>query len=156
MFQDELLTMIRAGAGLIVGTVDAHGEPRATRAWGALVPDGVPDRIRVAVTADDEVTLANLAGGLVAITGADVRTLRSVQVKGRVVGLSPPSADEVALVDRQTEAFLAGVHETDGNPLEALRRMLPGSIVVIDVDVGDAYDQTPGPGAGDQLRSVPS
>ncbi len=154
MFEAELTAMIDAGAGLIVGTVDDGGEPRATRAWGAAADPASPGVLRVAVTADDDVTVRNLApGALVAVTGADVRTLRSVQVKGRILATAAPTEGDLRMVDEQTERFLVGIHETDGNPIELLRRMLPRRIVMIEVDVSGVYDQTPGPDAGTALEA---
>jgi hypothetical protein len=156
VYRSELITMTEAGAGLIVGTVGPDGEPRATRAWSLAAVDDVPGRVRVAVTADDDVTLRNLRGGLVAVTAANVRDLRSVQVKGRVISVSAPTEADRRVAEDQTERFLHGVHETDGNPLEALRRMLPHSMVMVEIDVSDAFDQTPGPVAGSELGVVPA
>jgi hypothetical protein len=135
VFEAELTAMLDAGAGLIVGTVDDRGEPRATRAWGAAADPASPGALRVAVT------------------GADVRTLRSVQVKGRILATAAPTEAELRMVDEQTERFLVGIHETDGNPIELLRRMLPRRIVMIEVDVSGVYDQTPGPDAGVALEA---
>lgn len=74
-----------------------------------------------------------------------------MQVKGRVVDTAPPTPLDLQVVDQQTELFLVRIHETDGNPLDVLRRMLPHRIVMVDVDVRGVYDQTPGPGAGAEL-----
>jgi hypothetical protein len=152
MFAAGLEAMVEHGAGLLVGTVSPDGEPRATRAWSAVVVDQVVGRVRVAVSADDPQTLANLASGsTVALTGADVRTLDSLQVKGRVERIEPPNEHDRATIDVQTDRFLWAVHETDGNPIEMLRRFLPHEVVMIEMMVDESFDQTPGPDAGARL-----
>ena len=111
MFETELAAMMKCGAGLVVGTVDDDGEPRATRAWGAVLDDARDGQLRVGITADDDVTMRNLTPDrLVSVTGADVRTLRSVQVKGRVISTGPPSAADLEMIDEQTDLFLVAIH----------------------------------------------
>jgi hypothetical protein len=152
MFGSELTSMIEAGAGLILGTVDDDGAPRGIRAWGARVVDVEARRVRIVLTADDRRVVDNLAGGKAAFTAADVRTLRSVQLKGRVVTVEPPTPDDVALTRSQIDRFFEVVNKTDGNPLEQLELMLPTEMVAIEVVVDEEYDQTPGPTAGAALR----
>jgi hypothetical protein len=152
VFGSELTAMIEDGAGLVVGTVGDDGEPRATRAWSVTLVDPDERRVRVVVSADDEVTVANLrVGTTMALNGADVRTLRSVQLKGRVVAVEAAGPDDLDSARDQSERFLQAVHDTDGNPLEQLRRILPIEVVVVEVVVVEMYDQTPGPDAGGAL-----
>jgi hypothetical protein len=152
MFGSELTSMIEAGAGLILGTVDGDGAPRGIRAWGARVVDVDGQRVRIVLTADDRRVVDNLAGGKAAFTAADVRTLRSVQLKGRVVIVEPPTPDDVELTRAQIDRFFEAVNQTDGNPLEQMELMLPTEMVAIEVLVEEEYDQTPGPAAGAALR----
>lgn len=152
MFGSDFTSMIGDGAGLVVGTVGDDGEPRATRAWSVTVVDPDERRVRVVVGADDEVTVANLrVGATLALNGADVRTLRSVQLKGRIVAIDTAGSNDLDSVRDQSARFLQAVHDTDGNPLEQLRRILPIEVVVVEMVVGEMYDQTPGPDAGEPL-----
>jgi hypothetical protein len=146
----ELEPMVEDGAGLVVGTVGPDNTPRVTRAWS--VNFVASDRIRIAVTADDPLVVANLHDGRIALTAADVRTFHSVQLKGNVVLVEPPGDHDLDMVRIQTDRFLVAVHETDGNALEVLRRILPHDIVMVEVEVAESFDQTPGPGAGAPLR----
>lgn len=143
--------MIDVGAGLVIGTVGADGAPRAERAWAVSVVDPDTKRVRIVLGADDPVTVQNLANGPVALTGADVRTFDSVQFKGHVVAVEPPTSDDVAHVREHVDRFFAAVHATDGNPIELLRRMLPHEMVAVEMVVGELFDQTPGPDAGAAL-----
>jgi hypothetical protein len=151
VFGSELAAITAAGGGLVVGTVSGDGEPRAVRAWAAVVAPGREDRLRVVMSADDPVSVANLATGRVAVTIADVRTFRSVQMKGTVASTGAPTASDLEQMRIQSDSFLTAVHETDGNPMEALRRILPHEVVAFEMVVEQVYDQTPGPDAGAAL-----
>jgi hypothetical protein len=140
--------MIEAGAGLILGTAAADGTPRGVRAWAAWVVDPDTQRLRVVLTGDDQAVVDNLEGRRAAVTAADIRTVRSVQLKGRVVSVGQLTPSDAEIAERQTECFFAAVHATDGNPMELLRVMLPSTQVVIEIIVDEQYDQTPGPTAG--------
>ena len=139
---------------MVVGTVDGHGVPRGTRAWSAHVLDPVGRRVRVVLTADDRRIVDNLDRGRVSFTASDVRTLRSVQMKGRVASVESPTPEDVERTRTQTDRFFDAVVETDGNPRHLLELMLPAEMVAIEVLVDEQYDQTPGPTAGSALRPV--
>ena len=147
-FASELMAMIDSGAGLIVGTVSAEGEPRADRAWAAVVLDEQGRRVRFVMSADDPAVVRNLEAGSVSLTGAQVVTYQSIQLKGRPVVVEPPTADDIEVARVQTAAFFDAVHRTDGNPREALWRMLPLQMVAVEMIVEETFDQTPGPAAG--------
>ena len=152
MFASELTSMIEDGAGLVVGTVGADGEPRATRAWSVTVVDPAGCRLRVVVGADDAGTIANLReGARLALTGANVRTLHSIQFKGRIDAVEEANSADLGVARDQSDRFMRAVHETDGNPIGSLRRMLPIEVVAIEMVVDEMYDQTPGPAAGGPL-----
>jgi hypothetical protein len=150
-FASELTRMVESGAGLVVGTVSADGEPRADRAWGVSVVDADERRIRFIMSADDPDVLENLESGNVSLTGAEVSTFHSVQFKGRPVLVESPTADDIEMARTQSEKFFAMVNRVDGNPVEHLRRMLPLQTVAVEMAVVDMFDQTPGPTAGSAL-----
>jgi hypothetical protein len=105
--------------------------------------------VRLLLDAHDEATQANLvAGRAVAITAADVRTLRSVQLKGVSLGVTPGGRPELERMRRFAEAFYADIEDTDGTPREILERLTPDALVVVCVAVTEVFDQTPGPAAG--------
>jgi hypothetical protein len=147
-----LSCLMQDGGGLLVGTTDADGVPRATRGWGLrLDADG---RLRVVVSADDPVILENLRNGTVALTAADVRTLRSAQLKGHVVSVEEPDEDDTTTAEEQTQAFFVGIVETDGHDMAVLEHIRPSRKVTVIVDVSSGFDQTPGPTAGDELEAT--
>lgn len=147
-FVSELKAMIDSGAGLVVGTVSDDGEPRADRGWAATVIDEHGRRVRFVMSADHPAVVRNLETGSVSLTGADVVTYQSIQLKGRPVVVEPPTADDIEMALVQTATFFDAVHRTDGNPREALWRMLPLQMVAVEMIVEETFDQTPGPAAG--------
>jgi hypothetical protein len=105
--------------------------------------------------ADDAVAVGNLASGVAALTGADVRTLESVQLKGSVVAVEPPTAADLDQVAAHTDAFIRAVAETDGLPVSLLRRLIPREVIAFELVVDGTFDQTPGPSAGSAVRPAP-
>ena len=154
-FGSALTAMIEGGGSFLFGTVGADGAPRATRAWAVSVVDAAARRLRVAVTADDATVVANLERDWVTFTGANVRTFRSLQMKGRVLAVEPPTVDDQVVMDEQIGAFFTAVIEVDNTPLVGLRRMLPAEVLMVDMIVDQEFDQTPGPSAGASLRAAP-
>lgn len=153
MRSSDIPTIVDGGASLVVATVSEDGEPRAARAWATTVVDPEALRVRIAMAADDDVAVGNLATGTIALTAADVRTLRSVQLKGRVMAVEPATAADLQRVVEHSDRFFDAVHETDGNPLPLLRRLLPHRVVAVELSVDEAFDQSPGSGAGEALRT---
>lgn len=142
-------------AALVIGTVSADGRPHGCRAWAASSgPDAAT--LRVIVDADDERLLANLAAGSrVALTAANVVTMASLQVKGRVRVIEELTALDHATRESRTDRFLADVAETDRVPREMLDALVPARFLVCVVEVDEVFDQTPGPGAGRVLGCGP-
>ncbi|HEX2575973.1 MAG TPA: hypothetical protein VHK88_06455, partial [Aquihabitans sp.] len=92
----------------------------------------------------------------IAITGAEITSLRSVQLKGRLRRLSSGGATDMVRARRYCDAFVAAVGAADGLPAELMERWMPDAVAVADVDVEEVYDQTPGPDAGGLLsRTAP-
>jgi hypothetical protein len=144
---------LEAGCALIIGTVAADGMPLATRGWGLDVLDD--GHVRLLVDADDEAALVNLASTrAIAITAADVRTLHSTQMKGEVVSIEDVDEAEADRARRYCEDFFVDIHETDGTSYEVLERMVPSRYRACLCQVGDWFDQTPGPGAGGRVDRV--
>jgi hypothetical protein len=147
----ETATLFDAGSALVVAAADQDGTPFAIRGWGAmLVDEGAA--LRVYVDADDTEVVPRLTPSApVAVTGGNVETLRSAQVKGTVRILDELSALDIATRERATEAFIRDVHETDHTPRDLLERMVPERFLGCTFDVTELFDQTPGPQAGATL-----
>lgn len=157
MIDAELTSFLQSGCSTIVGLVHPSGEPYATRGWGIRVLG--PDQIRLLLGAADVAALGLAPGDgtrfAIALTGADVRTLRSVQLKGTAHDIEAVDDDDLARSEQFCEEFFADVHEVDGIGKELMQRLVPADLVACTVDVAEAFDQTPGPGAGAPLRPTP-
>lgn len=148
MFTPTLHSVVAPGSAIVVATVGDDGWPRATRGWSIELVEADVPTIRVVVGADDEVLVDQLATSSVAVTGSDVETLESVQMKGRVTRIGPPTAPDLAAFEAGCRAFLEKVRRTDGNPIHQMRKIIAQRVLVIDVEVTQLFDQTPGPSAG--------
>lgn len=150
MIDDVLAAFAADGRALIVGVVDPDGAPHATRGWGfRLDDDGVPV---VVLDADDHHACAQLAAGRpIAVTAADVATLRSMQFKGTSLGLGDASGDDRALVDHYLHCFLDAIVTTDGTDRRILERIVPSRFALCRFRCDTVFDQTPGPNAGTEV-----
>ena len=147
----DLVEFLESGCSTIVGLVTADGEPYAPRGWAIEVLP--PNRLRLLVGAG---AMAAAGRGpddtfAIAVTGADVRTLRSVQLKGTAHGLEPPTAADLDRSQRFCDAFFADVEAVDAVPPALMERLVPSDLLACTVDVAELYDQTPGPAAGARL-----
>ena len=153
VFDADLVEFLESGCSTIVGLVTPDGAPFATRGWGVEVIGNDPPRLRVLV-GTAALAAAGRASGEpfpIAVTGAHVLTLRSVQVKGTAHDLEPLTDADRARSERFCDAFFADVAATDGIERWLMDRLVPSDLLACTVDVVDLYDQTPGPTAGARL-----
>ena len=147
VIDEALAAFLERGCAMIVGTVAPDGAPHASRAWGCSVLD--PTTIRLLLDDSDAALRHHVGeGGRLAMTSADVRTLRSVQLKGRVTAVEQAGAADLERCARHNDELFTDILETDFYPRELSERMVPPAYVVVVVSVEEVYDQTPGPGAG--------
>lgn len=153
MFDTEITAFLESGCALIVGTVAADGEPHVGRGWGLdVIASGDTPRLRLLLDADDTSSIEHAAeGGAIAVTATSVRTLRSVQLKGRSLGLEVAGPGDDDRAQRYIDQFFADVTDTDGTDAALLERFVPSGYVACTVEVRERFDQTPGPGAGARI-----
>ena len=145
-------------APLLEGLVAVHVATRDA----ALVPDEVmaaaallePDGRSLTVYLPDATSataLANLReNGQIAVVLSQPLTHRTVQLKGRVETLRAAREEEREAVERFAAAFDAEVAAI-GLPPAALRRRTRWPCAAATFAVREAYEQTPGPRAGEPL-----
>jgi len=154
LLSPEIVTFLEGGCALIVGAVAPDGEPHASRGWGLTVLPGDGARLRLLLPVDDDTAIELLApGGQIAITGADVPTLRSLQLKGRSLGIEPATETDQARAREYTEAFFADIASADRYDRSTLDRFEPSGYIACLVVVDELYDQTPGPEAGASMAT---
>ena len=152
MLTADTVRFFEGGCALIVGAVHPDGSPYATRGWGAQVLDAERGRLRLLLSTLDRTAAELLRDGRpIAVTGADVPTLRSMQLKGTAAAIEPATDDDRARTAAYQEAFFGDIAASDGTPYEVVRLFAPPDVVACMIDVVEGYDQTPGPGAGGPL-----
>jgi hypothetical protein len=157
VFDDMTIRYLHGGCSLLVGSVSPDGRPHAGRAWGLTVVDNEHAEVRLLLNVNDTTTVANLQpGAAVAICTADVETLRSLQVKGRVLAVEQADEADIARQQRYTAEFTGDVHRTDGEPMEKLLRWADCSVIACVIALDEAFDQTPGPSAGARVQAATS
>jgi hypothetical protein len=143
--------LLLAGVATVVATRDDRMRPSLQRGWAlAVSEDGREVTVCVPAPPGSQ-TRENLeAGGAVAITCSRPTTYRTVQVKGQLVAIHDPTAEQRAAAEAHADAFSQEVEEL-GLPPGAGRRMFDTDLVAVTITVAELYDQTPGPRAGARL-----
>ena len=139
------MKFLHGGCSLIVGTVKDDGQPVVSRGWGLTVVDTDPLSLRLLVHED------LVRPGAIAVTACDVRTLRSMQLKGRVVAIEPLTDTDHAKRRQYTDEFFSDIAAADAFPRELLDRLVPDVYLACTIGVDEMFDQTPGPRAGAPL-----
>jgi hypothetical protein len=154
LLESGVIELLESKCALIVGLVTADGRPLAGRGWGlTLRDDGA--RGRILVNPLDVARLGHpseAVGSWIAVTGANVLTLRSAQVKGPIAALEPADDGDWSTCAGFCDRFFDDVEVVDSIPRWMMERLVPEALLAVEFEVVEAYDQTPGPGAGAQLR----
>jgi len=149
VLEPETVAFLEPGCAVIAATVSDDGEPHAVRGWGMTVVSRETATLRLLIDSHDDVAIADLSTtGAIAITAGHVRTLQSMQLKGRVVRIEDGTDADRDRAAQHCDAFFGLVEEIDGTPRVLLERMIPLDYVAVVVEVAEWFDQTPGPGAG--------
>jgi pyridoxamine 5'-phosphate oxidase-like protein len=152
----EAGALLQSGCALLVGSVDPSGAPHATRGWGLRIVDADRGEVRIVLPADDPITLDNLrTTGRIAVTGVDIESLRSIQVKGRALRVEAPTTTDRHWATRYCDAVFHDIEHVDGTPPALVRLLLPRDYVACVAVMDECYDQTPGPRAGTPVEATP-
>jgi len=146
-----LKTHVESVGTILVGTRDADLRPEITRGWSAhILPDCHTIDLCVSLSAGAK-TLANLRDHEeVAVTFHHMNTYKTMQLKGRFLGSGGLTPEDWERVQHHRNAFLAQA-KLNGVPLDIAARLFADDLVRIRFVVQQAFEQTPGPGAGGKL-----
>jgi hypothetical protein len=133
--------LFESGSAHIVGFVTDDGTPFATRGWGMRIAD---DGRRATIL----LGASEVRGTVIAVTCTSVATLQGAQVKGPIESVRPANDADRAVLDRFCEEFFADVLAVDLISQAMMERLVPDELVACTFSIVEAYDQTPGPGAG--------
>ncbi len=149
---DHLEPLLEGLVAVHVGTRDAGLRADEVMAAAALLdPDGRRLTVYLPVATAGQ-SLANLRdNGAVAVVLSQPLTHRTVQLKGRVETIRAAREDEREAVERHAAAFDAEV-EAIGLPPAVVRRRSKWPCHAVTFVVAEAYEQTPGPRAGQPME----
>jgi hypothetical protein len=146
----EATRVFRNGSrALIVAAVTPDGAPCASRGWGITL-DTDERTARLLLPADDDIVIAALraAGARIAVTGCEIATLHSAQIKGRALAIEPATEIDERTAADYVDGFAAAIERVDGTPRALVERLVPTTFVACTITIDDVFDQTPGPAAG--------
>ncbi|QTQ36510.1 Uncharacterized protein ToN1_23700 [Aromatoleum petrolei] len=151
---DHAAFITTAGVSISVGSSSADLLPSITRGIGCRV---VPDRLRasVFVVAEQSRDLLDDVRDTrrIAVVFSEPHSHRTLQIKGRDAVVEALEAGDRDRIERYRAAFSAELGEIGFGPLftHALIDSGGGEVVAIAFTPCAAFDQTPGPRAGEPL-----
>ena len=156
VLDEDHAAFIQGGVSVVVATRNAALVPDAVRGCGCRVSR---DRRSVTVLVESlrigSVVADIEANGLIAVVFSQPSTHRTIQLKGtdaRVARVSPRDRD---LVAQHLTAWVDELTAIGYRPefAHAVHGGAPDAMIALVFTPTAAFQQTPGPGAGDRLRS---
>lgn len=158
MLAPEIVQFVESGISVLVGTRDAALRPEGIRSAGAFA-DGERGEVTLFLpVATSGRTVENLRqNGRIAATFTRAIDHRAIQLKGQVVDIRPATDPERERIERYLEALSLDWGFV-GVPRKATRSMNCWPAFAVRFRVESSFEQTPGPGAGQQIskESPPS
>jgi hypothetical protein len=149
---ERLSKCLEPGVSVIVGSVDAAGNPSCCRAVGLRSSDGLATATVYVPVATSRETMANVAStGKVAVVTTHPISHCATQLKGVVRQTREASDDEEPFVVGHLGSF-GGVLNTIGYPPRLTRAITHWPAYALEIRVEEIYEQSPGPKAGTRLR----
>jgi hypothetical protein len=153
LLPDEVLDFIQSGVSVIVGVVGADGRAQAGRALATRIVPGGAIRLMYPAEGNAAITISAQSGGPIAVTFSAPISHRTIQLKAASSRLEQMEPEDRINVDAQMDAF-AGVLRALGFPPPFVQSFCANrskSISVLSFVPEEAFEQTPGPGAGREL-----
>ena len=148
----RLAKCLEPGVSVIVGSVDAEGNPACCRAVGLRSRDDLVTATVFVPVATSAETMANVAStGRIAVVTTHPITHCATQLKGVVQATRAASAEDEDFV-REHFAGFGGVLQTIGYPARVTRSVAQWPAFALEMRVDEIYEQSPGPKAGTRLR----
>jgi hypothetical protein len=137
---------------ILVGAVDRSGHPSCCRGVGLITDESLGSATVFVPLATSRDVVANAAASKrLAVVASHVIDHVGYQLKGRVRALRLATEEEGAAIRRHIGAFSDEIIGIGMAPRLA-RSITQWPAFVIEIDVEELYDQTPGPNAGVSVR----
>lgn len=150
----DLVAFVQSGVTVSLGGQDLRGWPLVGSGVGCRVLGGNRLRVLCKKSGNQALLDALAAQGPLAVTFTAARDHRACQVKTRQVAIVPSISDDLPEMDRQT-GILHSELIALGIPPNVVRDFIafePGDLVALEFFAEQLYSQTPGPGAGAELK----
>lgn len=149
---ERLRKCVEPGVSVIVGSVDAEGNPACCRAVGLRSDDRLATVTVYVPVATSAETIANVGTTkrLAVVTTHPISHC-ATQLKGIVERTRPAREDEEPFIVEHFGGF-GGVLNTIGYPLRLTRSVAHWPAYALELRVDEIYEQSPGPKAGSRLR----
>jgi hypothetical protein len=151
----EQAALIRRRVSIIVASRDAAHRPHLMRAIGCRLRDDLRELTVFMSTAASAQVLADLrANGLIAVVFSQPSTTHTVQLKGRDARVEVLQVGDDHVIRDYLDHFIDEV-ATIGFPAHVARTLLshaPGEVVAVRFTPSSAFEQTPGPQAGQAIQ----
>jgi hypothetical protein len=149
----EQAALISRPISIIVGSRDARQRPHLMRAVGCRL---AADRRRLTIfmpQGSGQAVLQDLRdNGQIAVVFSEPSSHRTLQLKGSDATVSPCAPEDAAEVEAYLQGFVEEIGQL-GFAAEVAHTMLrhDDALVAVHFTVGAAFEQTPGPVAGEPL-----
>ncbi len=156
VLDEDHAAFIQGGVSVVVATRNADLVPDAARGCGCRVSR---DRRSVTVLVESQrigSVIADIAAnGMIAVVFSKPSTHRTIQLKGTDARVTRVLPRDRALVERHLAAWVDELTAIGYRPefARALHGDVPDAMVALVFTPTAAFQQTPGPGAGEKLRS---
>lgn len=150
---DEVVSFIESGVSIVAAVVGPVGRAQTGRALAARVLPDATIRIIFADEGNESVAASAQTGGPIAVTFSAPMSHKTLQIKGYSSSFDEVDPADEVIVERQCDAF-AGVLRATGHPPAFVQAFLDyrhSKQWVVSFPAHEAYEQTPGPGAGRTL-----
>ena len=141
---------IESGVSIIVGVAGTDGRAHAGRALASRVV--APDTIRVILTAEGNGAIEASAAreGSIAVTFCAPVSHRTIQIKGRTSKIEEIGPEDLSAAETQSRVFGEVLSSVGHSPdfARVISDYQPSALRVISFQAHEAFEQTPGPGAG--------
>jgi hypothetical protein len=157
LLDPEVASFIQGGVAVVVAARNAALVPDVARGCGCRVSR---DRRRVTVLVESERAeelLADIrATGKVAVVFSQPSTHRTIQLKGDDAAVVPATKAERRIADRHLLAWVADLVSAGFHAdfAAAVRGRAERSVAAIRFTPASAFEQTPGPAAGQRLGAT--
>jgi Pyridoxamine 5'-phosphate oxidase len=149
----EHAALIARGVSIMVGSRDSNLRPHLMRAVGCrLSADWRRATLLMPQGGGGQVLSDLRDNGRIAVVFSEPSSNRTLQLKGHDATVTPCGSDDAALAERYVQGFVAEIGKL-GFAEEVARTILnrDDAVVAVHFMIAEAFEQTPGPGAGEPL-----